>query len=118
MSTITRADEKKIRDYLRGRHIPAGLGTRKEACSVAAINLALTGELTARIPDWMSPVVGRFILGVQDDMPDKMRNSPRWRRLLPLAAGTGRDPEGRTGAADPNPRMAQPCHPPRPDPTG
>jgi hypothetical protein len=41
----------------------------------------------------MSPVIGRWIIAVQDAMPDEMRNSPRWKSLLPLAAGTGRSHE-------------------------
>lgn len=74
-------------------HIPTGLGTEEEACSIAMINLALTGTLTDQIPDCMSPVVGQWIIGVQDNMPDAMRNSLGWRMLLPAAAGTGRDHE-------------------------
>jgi hypothetical protein len=84
-------DQNKITTFLASRHIPSGVGTKEEACSVAAINLALTGELTDRIPDCMSPVIGRWIIVVQDSMPDEMRNSAEWRALLPLAAGTGRD---------------------------
>ena len=92
MSTITSDQEQAIRNYLKGRHIPAGLGDENEACSIAAINLALAGQLTDQIPDCMSPVIGRWIISVQDVIPDDMRNSLQWRDLLPLAAGTGRDP--------------------------
>lgn len=72
-----------------------GLGTKERACSVAAINLALYGRLTDEIPSCMSPVIGNWIIAVQDAMPEAMRNSAEWRRLLPLAAGTGREHEGR-----------------------
>src|SRR5882672_9277442 len=85
--------QAKVEAYLKDRYIPAGLGTKEAACSIAAINLALTGELTDRIPECMSTVIGRWILIVQDSMPDDMRNSLEWRRLLPLAAGTGRERE-------------------------
>ena len=90
MTTITTEQEQAIRDYLVGRTIPAGLGTAEEACSIAAINLVLSGKLTDEIPGCMSPVIGRWIIGTQDAMPDAMRNSDEWRDLLPLAAGTGR----------------------------
>jgi hypothetical protein len=69
--------------------LPSGLGTEESACSIAAINLALTGELTDDIPDCMSEVIGRWIIPTQDAMPAELRNSPRWKSLLPLAAGTG-----------------------------
>lgn len=91
--TLTADDRNKIVDFLKDRHIPSGLGNKKEACSIAAINLALTGELTDTIPACMSRVIGKWIIRIQDAMPDSMRNSEEWRSLLPLAAGTGRDKE-------------------------
>jgi hypothetical protein len=91
--TITAEQTEAIRAYLKGRHIPAGLGTKESACSIAAINIALTGKLSDDIPACMSPVVGGWIIGAQDAMPDAMRNSDAWRDLLPLAAGTGREHE-------------------------
>lgn len=90
MSTITHEQEQAIENILRTMHLPVGKGTEDEACSVAAINLALTGVLTDEIPECMSEVVGKWIIGVQDAMPDQMRNSVEWKRLLPQAAGTGR----------------------------
>lgn len=73
--------------------LPTGIGTAENACSIAAINLALTGTLTDDIPFCMSEVIGKWIISVQDAMPSKMRNSSDWKSLLPLAAGTGRDRE-------------------------
>lgn len=67
----------------------AGVGTSDAPCSIAALNLALSGELTDEIPPCMSPVVGTWVIWTQDAMPDAVRNSERWRMLLPLAAGTG-----------------------------
>ena len=86
---------QRLREYLArpGYHIPSGLGTKEAACSLAAINLALTGRLTDDTPECMSQVVGRWIVNVQDSMPAAMRNSAEWRELLPLAAGTGREHE-------------------------
>jgi len=93
MTTITQEQAEKITAYLASHTLPVGLGTEESACSIAAINLALTGKLTDKIPACMSPVIGRWIIRIQDAMPDDMRNSLEWKRLLPLAAGTGRDLE-------------------------
>ena len=93
MTTITAEQANAITAYLATHHLPAGMGTKKEACSVAAINLVLTGKLTDTIPDCMSEVVGRWIITTQDRLDDKTRNSAEWKALLPLAAGTGRDRE-------------------------
>ena len=104
MPTIDADQRQAITDFLEGRHIPSGLGTAEEACSIAAINLALTGELTDHIPDCMSLVIGKWIIVVQDAVPDELRNSAEWRRLLPLAAGTGR------ARADEEARQVEPGH--------
>lgn len=50
----------------------------------------ITNEQT---PDHMSEVVGRWVGAAQDAMPAEVRNSARWKALLPLAAGTGRKHE-------------------------
>jgi hypothetical protein len=93
MSTITLEQQTAIAEKLASMTLPSGLGNEEAACSIAAINLALTGKLTDDIPPCMSEVIGKWIIGVQDSMPDDMRNSERWKSLLPLAAGTGRDKE-------------------------
>jgi hypothetical protein len=98
MSTITATQQTAIAHYLDGRHLRSGIGTAEEPCSLAAINLALSGRLTDDIPDCMSPVIGSWIIRIQDAMPDDLRNSERWRSLLPLAAGTGRDREAARAA--------------------
>ena len=91
----TPAAAERSRQYLArpGFTIPKGLGTKESACSLAAINLALTGEMKDTIPDCMSKVIGTWIIRVQDRMPDDLRNAPGWRDLLPLAAGSGREKE-------------------------
>jgi hypothetical protein len=93
MSTITIEQQTAIAAKLASMHLPSGLGDEESACSIAAINLALTGKLTDDIPDCMSEVIGKWIIKVQDSMPDDMRNSERWKQLLPRAAGTGRAKE-------------------------
>jgi hypothetical protein len=90
---LTNEQQTAIAEKLASMHLPAGLGNKENACSVAAINLALSGKLTDEIPACMSEVIGRWVIGVQDAMPDEMRNSAEWKSLLPLAAGTGRAEE-------------------------
>lgn len=94
MTTITRADQQKIETLLDAMPvISVGIGDITSACSMAAINLALTGVLTDAIPACMSEVVGKWLIHIQDAMPDNIRNSECWRSLLPMAAGTGRGAE-------------------------
>ncbi len=93
MSTITTEQQALIASKLASMHLPSGLGDEHSACSIAVINLALSGRLTDEIPDCMSEVIGQWIIAVQDAMPDDVRNSERWKSLLPLAAGTGREQE-------------------------
>ena len=90
MTTLTDEQQKTIEAKLASMELPSGLGDEHAACSIAAINLALTGKLTDSIPDCMSDVIGKWVIGVQDAMPHDMRNSQRWKSLLPLAAGTGK----------------------------
>jgi hypothetical protein len=91
MSTLNTEQEQKIAEFIKDRCLASGLGTNQSPCSIAAVNLALTGALTDKIPDCMSEVIGTWIIRVQDCMTPRMRNSKKWKALLPLAAGTGRD---------------------------
>lgn len=93
MTTWTAARAEKLAAYLASHHLPRGIGTKKAACSVAAINLAINGRLTDDVPACMSEVVGRWVIVTQDAMSDEGRNSDGWKSLLPLAAGTGRKRE-------------------------
>ena len=90
---FTQEHRDKLRAYLKDRAIPSGIGSKEEACSVAAINLAISGKLTDDIPDCMSRVLGQAVIILQDAMPDKMRNSEEYKSLLPDMAGTGREHE-------------------------
>ena len=93
MTEFPEEAKQKLIAYLDTHELPKGLGSEEAACSVAAINLALTGELKDDIPPCMSRVIGKWIIRIQDAMPADMRNSQEWKSLLPLAAGTGREHE-------------------------
>ena len=91
---ITTKQETAIRDTLATMPtLAVGLGTKEQACSIAAINLAMTGTLTDTVPECMSLVIGRWIISVQDQMPATIRDSAAWRELLVLSAGTGQEHE-------------------------
>jgi hypothetical protein len=47
-------NEEKITKFLKGRHIPSGIGTIDAPCSIAAINLALLEIRRARPRDPLS----------------------------------------------------------------
>ncbi len=94
MTTVwTQEADARLRDYLASHELADGIGTEESACSVAAINLALTAKVTDTIPMCMSEVIGEWMIVVQDAMPSEMRNSSGWKCLLPMAAGTGRERE-------------------------
>jgi hypothetical protein len=83
----------KLEAYLATHSLPSGLGDEESACTLAAINLAITGKLTDAIPSCMSLVLGNATIRLQDVMPDQMRNSKRYKRLIPDMPGTGRECE-------------------------
>ena len=92
-TTYTPEVRAKLEDYLVTHDLPSGLGDEESACSIAAINLALSGDLTDDIPVCMSEVLGRATIALQDGMPYHLRNSDRYKAWLPTAVGTGRDHE-------------------------
>jgi hypothetical protein len=87
--------QQKIADFLAGiPSLACGLGTKITPCSIAALNLALSGRLTDEIPECASRVIGRWVIRVQDACPaDVGRDNPVWRKCLPLLAGTCRSIE-------------------------
>ena len=95
-STLTPEQIAKLHEMLSIEthpHLARGLGTVKEPCTLAAINLALSGRPTDGIPECMSLWIGRFLISVQDSCPaDLGRDHPRWRSAAVDCAGSGRDP--------------------------
>ncbi|MGL5733857.1 MAG: hypothetical protein ACRCYS_03230, partial [Beijerinckiaceae bacterium] len=69
MSTITQQQRDAIAATVARMTLSQGLGDKDNACSVAAINLALSGTLSDDIPACMSRVIGRWIIRTQDSMP-------------------------------------------------
>ena len=93
MTYYTTDHRLKLESYLATNTLPKGLGDKESACTLAAINLAMSGKLTDKIPACMSEVLGRAAIGLQDAMPTEMRNSARYKALIPDMPGTGRAQE-------------------------
>jgi len=79
--------QNNIRDYLSSHRICAGLGSEESACTIAAINLSISGRLTYARPDCVCRVIHKWVISIQDAMPDDMRNNG-WTALVPLIAGS------------------------------
>ena len=86
--SFTKEDREKISRFLSKTRLHQGLGSAVSPCSIAAINIALTGDIGDHRPPCMSPVIHRFIIEAQDLAGDEMRNSEEWKALLPWAAGS------------------------------
>lgn len=80
-------------ERLKTQHIPTGIGEEGEECTVAAANMAISGKLTDECHPCMSPVITRWIIRIQDRMPDEMRNSDEWKNAAIGLIGSGRDHE-------------------------
>jgi hypothetical protein len=93
MNDYTTDHRLKLEAYLATHTLPKGLGDEESACTLAAINLAMSGKLTDEIPACMSEVLGSAAIVLQDAMPDEMRNSLRYKALIPDMPGTGRAQE-------------------------
>ena len=93
MTDYTTDHRLSLEAYLATHTLPSGLGNKESACTLAAINLAMSGKLTDKIPACMSEVLGRAAIILQDAMPDEMRNSLRYKSLIPDMPGTGRAQE-------------------------
>ncbi len=90
IDAATTADQRRrIAERLAGiEHLSIGVGTEKSPCSIAAINLALSGRLTDDVPECASPARCAFVIRLQDRLPAAIRDSAEWRAALPLLAGT------------------------------
>ena len=93
MTDYTTDHRLKLEAYLATHTLAQGLGNEQSACTLAAINLAMSGKLTDKIPACMSKVLGKAAIALQDAMPDEMRNSARYKALIPDMPGTGRAQE-------------------------
>ena len=97
-ATFTDQHATKLREYLKSHELSVGEGDEDSACTVAAINLAMTGKVHDKRPACMSAVVHGAVIILQDEIPDEMRNSARYKALVPHMAGTGMEREDERSA--------------------
>ena len=90
MTDYTTDHRLKLEAYLATHTLQKGLWDEQNACTLAAINLAMSGKLTDDTPACMSEVLGQAAIALQDEMPTEMRNSVRYKSLIPDMPGTGR----------------------------
>lgn len=83
--------QKQIRDFIATHPLCSGLGTKESACTIAAINLVISGLLEDERPDCVCPVIHRWVIPIQDAMPNNLRNNG-WSQLVPLIAGSKSTP--------------------------
>ena len=83
---------KRLWEYLYSHSLSAGLGTPLSTCSLGAVNLALGNEVTDKIPQSMSQVIGSWVIKTQDAMPSRLRNSDGWKEALIASVDTGNSP--------------------------
>lgn len=86
-------DQQKIARHVKDLDICHGVGDKESHCTMAAINYALTGIVTDDIPDCTSEVIGTWVVELQDQTPITLINSDKWKNLVPLIYGSGRDHE-------------------------
>jgi hypothetical protein len=63
-----------------------------ERCTIAEINLVLTGKLSDDPHPCISEVIRQWVIRVQDRMPDSIRNSSAWRGASVGIAGSASTP--------------------------
>ena len=72
-----------------------GRGDADRCCTIAAVSLAMTGKVSDGPIPCVSEVIRIWVIKVQDNIPVEMLNSPEWKELIPLIAGTGQEREAK-----------------------
>ena len=89
----TDAMAEQLSDFLETHDLGVGLGMPEQPCSIAAVQMVLSGLRTDILPTCMSEVAGIYVRIIQDSVPDSVRNSTDWYDALIDIAGSGRDPD-------------------------
>lgn len=87
-------DQQKVKDFLDSHpHLSKGVVNEEEMCTIAVVNMALTGRLTAGLHPCVSHIIHKWVIVTQDSMPDAIRDSGAWRESIPLIAGSAASEE-------------------------
>ena len=74
--------KQKLKKYLDTHTLCRGRGNEESCCSIAAINLIRENILTDRLPLDLPHAISVWIIGIQDCIPDELRNSKEWKDTL------------------------------------
>jgi hypothetical protein len=77
-----------VASFVTGATLGQGLNNSKTPCTIAAINLTLSGRFTDDCPHCMSPELCDFVVILQDSLSHECRNSPEWKSIIPLLLNT------------------------------
>jgi hypothetical protein len=89
------AARAKYAETLTHIHLVHGEGKLEEgtACTESALQLALSGKLTADLHPCVAPELHRWVIRTQDALPIEFLNSPEWKETAVGIVGTA----GKTG---------------------
>lgn len=77
-----------VASFVTSATLGKGLDNSKTPCTIAAINLTLSGRYTDECPECMSPELCDFVVVLQDRLSNKCRNSAEWKSIIPLLLNT------------------------------
>jgi hypothetical protein len=77
-----------VASFVTGATLGQGLNNSQTPCTIATINLTLSGRFTDNCPECMSPELCDFVITLQDSLSHECRNSPEWKSIIPLLLNT------------------------------
>ena len=80
--------QSQVATFVTAATLGQGLNDSQTPCTIAAINLTLTGRFTDNCPECMSPELCDFVVILQDSLSHECRNSPEWKSVIPLLLNT------------------------------
>lgn len=87
-SDIPGAREKARAWLAEHPQLSEGQGSGDRLCSIAALNMAVTGRLSDARPTCVARSLYDWVIAVQDAMPEAIRQSPAWAEQLPRLIGS------------------------------
>lgn len=80
--------QKLVATFVTGATLGQGLNDSQTPCTIAAINLTLSGRFSDDCPECMSPELCDFVIYLQDSITHECRNSAEWKSVIPLLLDT------------------------------
>jgi hypothetical protein len=80
--------QSQVASFVTNTTLGQGLDDSQTPCTIAAINLTLSGRFTDDCPRCMSQELCDFVIILQDSLSHESRNSPEWKSVIPLLLNT------------------------------